>query len=294
MDVLNGRIRSGFVDQASRLRRWMASPDVGGQCHSIAITSGKGGVGKSNVAVNLAVMLAGRGLRVTLVDTDLGMANDDLLLGLHCPHNLSHVMAGVRSIDEVSQDAPGGFRFVPGLSGDERLADLSDFERRRLLDHMALLERDGDVLLLDCGAGISRNVLTFGLAADAVLVVTTPEPTAIADAYATVKALWREQYEGVVHLLVNMTESRAEARAVHGRLFGVAQKFLKYPIADGGYLLHDRHVELAVRQRYPFVLRYPRCPASACMGAVAVRLAKVKGRPDVGGGYFRRVVGLFV
>jgi len=294
MAVLNDRGRSELVDQASRLRRRMASPTLGGPCHSIAVTSGKGGVGKSNVAVNLAAMLAGRGLRVTLVDMDLGLANDDLLLGLHCPHNLSHVMAGVRDIEEVSQDAPGGFRFVAGLSGDGGFADLSDLDRRRLVDHMALLERDGDVLLLDCGAGISRNVLTFALAADAVLVVTTPEPTAVADAYATVKALWREHYEGVIHLLVNMAESRAEARAVCQRLAGVAKKFLKYPIADGGYLLHDRHVELAVRQRCPFVLRYPRCPASACMGAVAARLAKVKGRPDVGGGYFRRVVGLFV
>ncbi len=282
------------ADQATRLRRLVQTADVGGAARSIAVTSGKGGVGKSNIAVNLAACLAGRGLRVTLVDSDIGLANDDVLLGLRCTHNLSHVLSGHRGMEDIAVDAPGGFRFVPGLSGGQRSMDLSASQCRQLIGQMADLEAGSDVVLADCGAGLSRNVLAFAMAVDAVLLVTTPEPTAVADAYATIKRLWREQCRARIHLLVNLASSRAEARETFQRIAQVAEKFLKYPIADGGYLLQDTHVEMAVRTRCPFVLRYPRCPASACLGAVAVRMAKRTTRPVAEGGCFRRVVGLFV
>lgn len=283
-------------DQAARLRELVAHHgEPCGQTRTVAVLSGKGGVGKTNVAVNLAICLAGRGLRVTLLDADLGLANADLLLDVSLPHNLSHVISGLRQIDEVGRVVAGGVFFVPGASGLERVANLSEFERQRLLGQLARLGQRTDLLVLDCGAGISPNVLSLAGAADISLLVTTPEPTAVTDAYAVVKVLVaRRQRPESIRLVVNQAQSRAEAREVFDRLARVAERFMEFPIADGGYLLHDTHVELAVRQRCPFVLRYPQCAASACISAIAGRVAGSPGLSRRTGDFFRRVVGLFV
>jgi flagellar biosynthesis protein FlhG len=282
------------IDQAARLRRLVGTSAADDAARRIAIVSGKGGVGKSSIAVNLAACLAGRGIRVMLIDADIGLANDDVLLGLSCPQTLGHVLDGSRRLDEVVQSAPGGFGFVAGPSSGSRWSDVSAFECQRLVDEFTRLEQDTDIVLLDCGAGINQAVLTFALACDTVLVVTTPEPTAMADGYAMIKTLAREGYNGRVSLLVNMATSRAEARAIVRRIAEVAKNFLKYPVADGGYLLQDNHVERAVLERCPFVLQYPRCPATACLGAVAVRMARRVVPTAVAGGYLRGVVGSFL
>lgn len=293
MDV---RRSSPVQDQAARLRELVARGEqVAGKALTVAVLSGKGGVGKTNIAVNLAICLAARGLRVTLLDADVGLANADVLLNVSAQYNLSHVVAGLRRIDQVGTVVAGGVFFVPGASGLERVADLSEVERQAVIAQMRRLGGQTDVAVLDCGAGLSPNVLSFALAADLDLVVTTPEPTAVTDAYAVVKVLARRgKAPGSVRLLVNLAESRQEARKVYARVAGVAERFLQYPIAEGGYLLHDTHVELAVRQRCPFVLRYPRCAASACISAIAGRLAGSGGAARGTGGFFRRVVGMFV
>ncbi len=285
------------LDQATRLRELVAgaSSQVQAAAMTVAIVSGKGGVGKTNLAVNLAINLAGRGLRVTLLDADLGLANADLLLNVSAQHNLSHVISGQRSIEEVGVRLPGGVFFVPGASGLEQLANLSEFERQSVIAQLNGLGNDADVILLDCGAGISRNVLAFAAAADICLVVTTPEPTSITDAYAVIKTMINQKkHENSIHLVVNRAESRREARDVFQRLSGVAQRFLNYSIADGGYLLQDVHVEMAVRERRAFVSRFPRCSASGCVAAIAARLADRRTVVRQTGGFFRRVVGLFV
>lgn len=265
-----------------------------GRCaRTIAITSGKGGVGKSNLAVNLSICLVARGLRVTLVDVDLGLANADLLMNVQPKFTLAHVLSGVRNLAEVTVNAPGGVQFIPGASGLNELANLSEFDRQHLISQLQTLETSTDMVVFDCGAGISRNVLSFALAADEVLVVTTPQPPAITDAYATIKSLDREKFSGKTSLFVNMVENRAEASATFDRIAGVAKKFLNYSVASGGYMLHDRAVELAVRQREPFVLKYPACKASSSLAAAANDLARSSSLAYSGGGFFRKVVGLF-
>lgn len=278
-------------DQATRLRQLMRAHRV--PATTLAITSGKGGVGKTNIAVNLSICMAARGLRVTLVDVDMGLANADLLMNLQPRYTLSHVISGVRSIESICMDGPAGVRFVPGASGLESLANLSEFERLNLISQLQKLETSTDMIVLDCGAGISRNVTSFALAADQVLVITTPEPTAMTDAYATIKSLHRECRNVPLRLLVNMASSRAQAEVVYQRLSGVAKKFLNYSVANSGYMLHDKAVELAVQARKPFTIRSPESNASVCIAAIADRLAGRQAGLRRAGGFFERVIRLF-
>lgn len=267
----------------------------------IAITSGKGGVGKSNVSVNLAIKLSAAGKRVVLLDADLGLANADVLCNVDLPLNLSHVIARKKELHEVMVKAPGGFRLIGGASGLARMADLSDFERQRIVDALGELEETADIILIDTGAGISPNVLSFTRAADHVLVLTTPEPTAITDAYAVIKVISRgvganghaghgDDPSRRVSLLVNQARSPGEARVVHERIAKVARQFLGVSVLDAGFLYADEQVPLAVRKRIPFVLASPRCPASLCVTQLAMRLEQgVAAGELLHGGFFQRM-----
>ncbi|MCG3137989.1 MAG: Flagellum site-determining protein YlxH [Phycisphaerae bacterium] len=278
-------------DQANGLRE-LVQPESR-RATSLAILSGKGGVGKSSLAVNLAVALGQRGLKVVLLDLDLGLANADVLLGLSCKRNLSHVVNGQCALTEIVVDAAEGVQLVPGASGLERLANLSEFERHHLLLQFQLLERNSDFVIMDLGAGVARNIIAFAAATDITLVVTTPEPTALADAYSTIKMLARANRACDLELLVNQTISRREARLIYERIAGVASKFLGLPVTMAGYVLTDMEVPMAVRARRPFVLAAPRCNASACVRALAQKFARQCDAPSRPQGIFERVAEMF-
>ncbi|MCC6240754.1 MAG: MinD/ParA family protein [Phycisphaerales bacterium] len=275
------------IDQASSLRTLTASR---ARASVIAITSGKGGVGKSNIAVNLAIRLSAARKKVVLLDADLGLANADVLCGLDAPFNLAHVLARRKELKQVMCLAPGGFHLIGGASGLARMADLTDFDRQRVIHAMAELEQSADIILIDTGAGISPNVLSFTRAADHVLVVTTPEPTAITDAYAVIKVICRENDSRRVSLLVNQVRTSHEARAVYERIAQVARNFLGVSVLDGGYCVLDEHVQTAVRLRRPFVLSAPRSAASLCISHLATRLQRGMITPhQAGSGFFNRM-----
>ncbi len=255
----------------------------------IAITSGKGGVGKSNVAVNLAIKLSAAGKDVVLLDADLGLANADVLCNITLPSNLSHVISGRKQLSEVMVKAPGDFRLIGGASGLARMADLNELERNHLIEALGELERQADTILIDTGAGISPNVLAFARCADHVLVVTTPEPTAITDAYAVIKVLSRDGQERRVSLLVNQARGPLEGRQVHERIARVAKQFLSVSVLDGGWLPSDEQVSQAVRRRMPFVLGAPRCAASVGIGQLAMRLERGVPSAQSGSGFFSRM-----
>jgi flagellar biosynthesis protein FlhG len=279
---------TALIDQATTLRSLVQERR---RASVIAITSGKGGVGKSNVAVNLAIKLSAAGKRVVLLDADLGLANADVLCNIDLPCNLSHVIARKKELADVMVKAPGGFRLIGGASGLARMADLTDFDRQRIVDALAELEETTDIILIDTGAGISPNVLSFTRAADHVLVVTTPEPTAITDAYAVIKVISRDGTDRQISLLVNQVRSPGEARVVHERIAKVARQFLNINVLDAGHIVSDEQVSLSVRRRTPFVLGSPKSPAAACVGQLAMRLEKgISAANNVdAGGFFNRM-----
>jgi len=277
-------------DQARGLRQLMQQVR---QARTIAVCSGKGGVGKSNICLNLSILLSAGGNRVALVDADLGLANLDILIDLDVRANLSHVIAGTHSLEQVTLDLPTGVQFVPGASGLATLADLSEFERGRLLRELTSLEADNDIILVDCGAGIGPSVLQFAAAADRAVVVTTPEPTAITDAYAVIKVLAQRRYGGQLSLVVNLAATRHEARDTQQRIAEVARRFLDVQVLQAGYVLTDPRVGEAVRRRQPLVLLFPRCPASRCMATLANRLSASSGLIGRKEGFFRRVANWF-
>jgi len=277
-------------DQASKLRKLMREAR---QTRTIAVTSGKGGVGKSNVALNLSILLSAAGNRVALVDADLGLANLDVLVNVNVGANLSHVIAGTKRLEDIVVDLPSGVQLVPGASGIARLAHLSELQQAQLVTDLASLEADNDVIVIDTGAGIGPEVLQFACAADSVVVVTTPEPTAITDGYAVIKVLTQRSYGGQISLLVNFACDRQEARLTYQRISNVARQFLGAKVLDAGYVLTDSKVGEAVRRREPFVLAYPRCPASRCLVALATKLCEGGTLVARKEGFFRRVANWF-
>jgi len=281
-----------MTDQATQLREMMeqlAGPGQANRSHPrvLAVTSGKGGVGKTNIAVNLSTRLASMGRRVLLLDADLGTANADVIANVTVRANLAHVVAGRRSIEQIICPAPGGFNLIPGASGLSQMAALSEFERARILQCLQQVEADHDLVLIDTGAGLSPNVLSFLLAADEVIVVTTPEPTAITDAYAVIKSMCRHRENVKVNLLVNMVRDRVEAKRVYERLNAVSRRFLGLSLRDAGYVLADPRVAAAVRARVPFVIGDAQCPASSCITQLAHKIDRHAQEEKVP--FFRRV-----
>jgi len=284
-----------IADQAEALRglvhdHLIAQPAPQRAAQTLAITSGKGGVGKSTVAVNLAVELARMGRKVVLLDADLGTANADVLCNVMPPATLAHVVAGRREIEDIVVQAPGGFDLVGGASGLAQMAALNTFERDRLIEQFRRLEMRYDVVMIDTGAGVGPNVLGLVVAAQRVLVVTTPDPTAITDAYAVIKTAHRMRPDINVRLLVNQVVDHEEAMGVYNRIAGVCRKFLDLHIAFAGYLPFDPVVRSSIRERRPFALGDRSSPAGICMNALAHRLDQHAAEPnDQGGGLLKRM-----
>jgi flagellar biosynthesis protein FlhG len=247
-----------------------------GLARVIAVTSGKGGVGKTNTSVNLAISLADKGNRVILLDADLGLANVEVLLGLNSIYTLQHVIDGQRTMSEILVKGPGGIAVVPGTSGIAKLADLSPSARNQIMEGLRELQARADFIIIDTMAGIGRSATSFVVAADEVLLVSTPEPSSIVDAYAMLKTIYQHRENAIVRLIANMVMNKKEASAVYSKLSNVSQQYLGRKISYLGMIPRDAHVNQAVMQSFPYTLRYPNTPASKCVEDIADRLISQK------------------
>ncbi|MHB8926033.1 MAG: MinD/ParA family protein [Bacillota bacterium] len=268
-----------MVDQAERLRllaekiKQETKQKAGlARARVIAVTSGKGGVGKTNITANLGIAMAQAGRRVLIIDTDLGLANADVVLGVSPQHSLSQVLKGEKAIEEIIVEGPAGVKLIAGGSGFQELININNPRLSRFLSSLEAMEEMADVILLDTGAGLSKNVLSFVLAADEVIVVTNPEPTALTDAYVTIKAIVKKSPAARPKLLINRVGDEEEFHSAQNRLVKVCQRFLGINLDVLGYILDDPNVPRAVKNQKPFLLAYPGTPASRCLKRLADKL----------------------
>ncbi len=229
---------------------------------TITVTSGKGGVGKTSLVANMAICLAQAGQKVIILDADLGLANIDVIFGIRPKHSLMDVLNGSMNIDEVMVQGPHGIQIIAGGSGVAELADIESEQAQRLFSQLRFLEDKADFLLIDTGAGISDSVISFCQAADQIVVITTTEPTALADAYGIIKIISSRRPESHVSVLVNRVETDEEGLQVHSRLARVANEFLGFQVHHLGTLPQDRNMHIAVRQQTPLMLFSPMSPAA--------------------------------
>ncbi len=252
-----------------------SAPSRSGQPRVICITSGKGGVGKTNITANLAYRLALEGLRILVLDADLNLANIDVLLGMTPKYNLQHVFTGEKSLTEVMIQGPGGINILPGASGIMELANLDEEQRLYFLSEMAALDNKIDILLIDTGAGINENVIYFNLAAQERIIILTPEPTSLTDAYAMIKVLSTRHDVKRFKILVNMAMSEQEALNVYRQLSKVCDQFLATLSLDFiGYLPYDKKLVMAVRSQHLVTEKFPDAQVSKMLTIISKDLIK--------------------
>ena len=268
------------IDQAAGLRR-MAQPKP---VQVIAVSSGKGGVGKTNVTVNLALAIAETGKKVLIMDADLGLANVDIMLGLKPEHNLYHVLQGERTLEEIIVDGPGGVKIIPAASGIKQMSELTPMENAGVIRAFSEISNDVDVLIIDTAAGISDSVIAFAKASQEVVVVVCDEPASLTDAYALIKVLNTDYGVQKFRVLTNMTHSAQEARELYNKLVAVTDRYLDATLINMGTVPYDDYLRKAIKKQKPVVDAYPRSRSAMAFKNLAQKADKWP-RPDAAAGH---------
>ena len=282
-------------DQAERLRLIMKDK-TGKQEQSereprvITVSSGKGGVGKTNLAINLAIAFSEIGRKVIVMDADLGLANINVILGIIPKFNLYHVIKKQKKIRDIIVDTQYGVQIVAGASGFSQLADLEEDDRNAFVEGLKDLSY-ADIIIIDTGAGVSQNVLSFLKIADDAIIVTTPEPTAITDAYGIIKSISSEVNGPAIKLVVNRVNSVMEGKKVADRVINIAGQFLNIKVDNLGFIFEDSVVQRAVIKQDPFIKSAPNSKASHSVRHLMSRLANIEYRD--GGGFGKFLKGIF-
>lgn len=256
----------------------------------LAVTSGKGGVGKTNFTVNLSLALAAYGFRIIILDGDLGLANVDVAFGLTPRYTIEHLLTGEKSIEDILLEGPRGIKVLPGGSGVQELANLEVSQLSNVLVNLGRLERLADILIIDTGAGLGHTVLNFLHAADDIILVTTCEPTSLTDAYGLLKALRTRTQEKNINIVINRVRSEADARATFERLENAVRKFLHGALNLMGWVYDDPNVGKSVMVQEPLGIRYPDSPAYRCIEWIAGSVAGIYTNPPRPAGGIRGFV----
>jgi flagellar biosynthesis protein FlhG len=275
-------------DQAERLRELVKQKQrlegkAKDTCKVITITSGKGGVGKTNLATNLAISFSILGKRVLVMDADLGLSNVNVILGLIPPpkYNLSHVISGEKTITDVIAPGPSGIKVITGAVGVSKVANMGVRKRKEFIESLSSLFELFDLIFIDTSAGLSENVLSFILAADEVILITTPEPTAITDAYGMIKAMAARNKDIKVRLVINRVQNIMEGKKVSDRIADIAGQFLGLRVERLGYIMEDIVVKKAVSSQKPFFIAYPNSKATSCVAHIRNKLVNITAEENI-------------
>ncbi len=239
---------------------------------TIAVASGKGGVGKTNITANLAIGFSKLNKKVLVFDADLGLSNIDIILNLATKYNIKHLFKGEKKLKDLIVDGPQGIKVLPASSGIQELTSLDEFQRLRLIEEFDSYDDNMDFLLIDTSSGISSNVAFFCMAAQDIIIVTSAEPTAMTDAYALIKVLFTKYQEKHFKVLVNDVKNEEEATDVYKRLSTAAERFLSISLDYIGYVPHDKAVRKAVRQQRALIDLYPDSEASKSLMKISEKL----------------------
>lgn len=261
-------------DQADELRKMMSKKDRRPQ-RIISIASGKGGVGKTNIAINLAIALNELKQNVLVIDGDLGLGNVNVVLGSTPEYNLYHVIKGLKKLPEIVVNTEYGIRYIAGASGFSSLANLSGRSLTRLVNGIDALN-DTDIIIVDTGAGISDTVMSFILSADETIIITTPEPTSIIDAYGIIKSIASVNSNADVKILVNRVAKSTEGRKIGERIISISRQFLGMEIKYLGFVFEDKTIQYSVARQLPFYVYDNKCKASLCLDYVAKKIVDME------------------
>jgi flagellar biosynthesis protein FlhG len=244
------KIGNGIISKSAKVKNKK-------ECQILAITSGKGGVGKSTISVNTAILLQKMRKKVLLIDADLHLGNVDLMLGLRLKHTLTDFLENDKSLEDIIVKGPGDVDVLPAASASLKLINTEEKTLRTLANNFSKLDHDYDIILIDTGAGISKTVISFLLGADKIIVIISPDPSSIADAYAVIKVVKSLNLEIPMVVVPNIVNSHEEAETIYKKMNLMVSKFLNSKIEYGGALLKDELIVKSIKKQRPFVLDYP-------------------------------------
>ncbi|MBE6071772.1 MAG: MinD/ParA family protein [Clostridium butyricum] len=288
-----------MLDQAESLRKLVSnknnelSKKQTSSMKIITVTSGKGGVGKSNFVVNLAVTLQKKGKKVLIFDADLGMGNDDVLLGLYPKYNIFDIIFTTKKIEDIIIEGPCGISLIPGGSGLNKVQELDEKEKQLFLKELDSIE-EYDYLLMDTGAGVSKDILSFISASEELIVITTPEPTSLTDAYSLIKATDHFKLQTKAKIVVNRAFTKEEGQETFNKMLRAVSRFLEIDIDYLGCILDDRKLVQSVRAQKPFVLLYPNCDATKNIEEIAKKIiGECESSSEGVKGLFKKIFNVF-